>query len=204
VLRTTGSHCSNVIAQSNNVSALVTAHNTRGLALTDAGRYDEAIDDFTFVIGHEPQIAGFYDKGALVRLRLQCAEVGISATLDDVRQAVLALAAPSPEFGQADPWAADIEAFLADATTRAAASGVWDEGPLARISMYGEPFWFVAMRDIRLRLGARGRDATVRIRVALSDLGWREQRCFAWGRRAHGFVHSRTAPNKMPSARLPA
>ena len=55
-------HCSNVIAQSSNVSALVTAHNTRGLALMDAGRFGEAVDDFTFVIRHEPQIAGFYDN----------------------------------------------------------------------------------------------------------------------------------------------
>src|SRR5271165_1615604 len=55
-------HCSNVIAQSSNVSALVTAHNTRGLALMGAGRFGEAVDDFTFIIRHEPQIAGFYDN----------------------------------------------------------------------------------------------------------------------------------------------
>src|SRR5208337_619800 len=55
-------HCSNVIAQSSSVSALVTAHNTRGLALMDVGRFGEAVDDFTFVIGHEPHIAGFYDN----------------------------------------------------------------------------------------------------------------------------------------------
>ncbi len=28
----------------------------------DAGRFGEAVDDFTFVIRHEPQIAGFYDN----------------------------------------------------------------------------------------------------------------------------------------------
>jgi tetratricopeptide (TPR) repeat protein len=55
-------HCSNVIAQSSNGSALATAHNTRGLALMDVGRFGEAIDDFTFVIRHEPKIAGFYDN----------------------------------------------------------------------------------------------------------------------------------------------
>ena len=55
-------HCSNVIARSSNVSMLVIAHNTRGLALMDAGRFGEAVDDFTFVIGHEPQIAGYYDN----------------------------------------------------------------------------------------------------------------------------------------------
>jgi clan AA aspartic protease (TIGR02281 family) len=55
-------HCSNVIGQSSNLSALVTAHNTRGLALMDAGRFGEAVNDFTFVIKHEPQIAGFYDN----------------------------------------------------------------------------------------------------------------------------------------------
>ena len=55
-------HCSNVIVQSSNVSALVTAHNTRGLALMDTGRFSEAVDDFTFVIRHEPQIAGYYDN----------------------------------------------------------------------------------------------------------------------------------------------
>ena len=32
-------HCSNVIAQSNSVSALAVAHNTRGLALMDLGRF---------------------------------------------------------------------------------------------------------------------------------------------------------------------
>ena len=48
--------------QSGNVSALVTAHNTRGLALMEAGRFGEAVDDFTFVIRHEPKIAGFYDN----------------------------------------------------------------------------------------------------------------------------------------------
>ena len=55
-------HCSNVIAQSNNVSALVVAHNTRGLALMDVGRFSDAVDDFTYVIGREPGIAGFYDN----------------------------------------------------------------------------------------------------------------------------------------------
>jgi tetratricopeptide (TPR) repeat protein/predicted aspartyl protease len=55
-------HCSNVIAQSSNVSALVTAHNTRGLALMDVGRFSEAVDDFTSVIRREPRIAGFYDN----------------------------------------------------------------------------------------------------------------------------------------------
>jgi uncharacterized protein len=55
-------HCSNVIAQSSNVSALVIAHNTRGLALMDVDRFSEAVDDFTFVIRHEPKIAGFYDN----------------------------------------------------------------------------------------------------------------------------------------------
>jgi tetratricopeptide (TPR) repeat protein len=55
-------HCSNVIAQSGNMSALVVAHNTRGLALMDVGRFSEAVDDFTFVIQRQPQIAGFYDN----------------------------------------------------------------------------------------------------------------------------------------------
>jgi tetratricopeptide (TPR) repeat protein len=55
-------HCSNVIAQSRTVSALVVAYNTRGLALMEVGRFSEAVDDFTFVIKREPQIAGFYDN----------------------------------------------------------------------------------------------------------------------------------------------
>ena len=55
-------HCSNVIAQSNNILALATAHNTRGLALTDAGRFKEAIDDFNFVIKYYPTVAGYYDN----------------------------------------------------------------------------------------------------------------------------------------------
>jgi tetratricopeptide (TPR) repeat protein len=55
-------HCSNVIAVSRGVPALVTAHNTRGLALVEVGRFREAIDDFSFVIAREPNIAGFYDN----------------------------------------------------------------------------------------------------------------------------------------------
>jgi tetratricopeptide (TPR) repeat protein len=55
-------HCSNVITQSDNTSALIVAHNTRGLALMDVGRFSEAADDFTFVIKRQPQIAGFYDN----------------------------------------------------------------------------------------------------------------------------------------------
>jgi tetratricopeptide (TPR) repeat protein len=54
--------CSNVIAVSRNVPALVTAHNTRGLALLEVGRFREAIDDFGFVITREPNVAGFYDN----------------------------------------------------------------------------------------------------------------------------------------------
>jgi hypothetical protein len=132
-------------------------------------------------------------KSVLAQFRLQCAQAGIPASLEDVRQAALALAVPDPK---PDPWVPAIEALLAAAVAQSAglAPDVWDEGPVARISMYGEPFWFVAIRDIRLRLGARGRDATMRIRLALSDLGWRGQRCFAWGRRSHGFVRPRPAP----------
>ncbi len=55
-------HCSNVIEVSRNVRALVTAHNTRGLALLEVGRFREAIDDFSFVLAREPNVAGFYDN----------------------------------------------------------------------------------------------------------------------------------------------
>ena len=55
-------HCSNVITGRASVRALVTAHNTRGLALLEVGRYRDAIDDFSFVIAHEPQVAGYYDN----------------------------------------------------------------------------------------------------------------------------------------------
>ena len=55
-------HCSNVIAVSRSVPALVTAHNTRGLALVEVGQFREAIDDFSFVIAREPNVAGFYDN----------------------------------------------------------------------------------------------------------------------------------------------
>jgi tetratricopeptide (TPR) repeat protein len=55
-------HCANVIASSSKTSALVTAHNTRGLAYMDVGRFREAIDDFSFVIQHEPSVAGYYDN----------------------------------------------------------------------------------------------------------------------------------------------
>ena len=55
-------HCSNVITISRSVPALVTAHNTRGLALVEVGRFREAIDDLSFVIAREPNVAGFYDN----------------------------------------------------------------------------------------------------------------------------------------------
>jgi clan AA aspartic protease (TIGR02281 family) len=55
-------HCSNIVAQPASVAALVTAHNTRGLALMEVGRFNEAIDDFTFVIQRSPQIAGYFDN----------------------------------------------------------------------------------------------------------------------------------------------
>jgi clan AA aspartic protease (TIGR02281 family) len=55
-------HCSNVIGQPASAAALVTAHNTRGLALMGIGRFNEAIDDFTFVIQRSPKIAGYFDN----------------------------------------------------------------------------------------------------------------------------------------------
>jgi tetratricopeptide (TPR) repeat protein len=55
-------HCSNVIANFNNASALVVARNIRGLALMDVGRYCDAVGDFTFVIEREPRIAGYFDN----------------------------------------------------------------------------------------------------------------------------------------------
>jgi tetratricopeptide (TPR) repeat protein len=55
-------HCSNVISGRTPERALVTAHNTRGLALMEIGRYRDAIDDFNFVIAREPKVAGYYDN----------------------------------------------------------------------------------------------------------------------------------------------
>jgi S1-C subfamily serine protease/uncharacterized protein len=55
-------HCSRVIGQSRSIGALTTAHNTRGLALMEIGRFAEAAQDFTFVIRYEPRVAGFYDN----------------------------------------------------------------------------------------------------------------------------------------------
>ena len=55
-------HCSRVIGQSRGIAALITAHNTRGLALMEVGRFAEAAQDFTFVIRYEPRVAGFYDN----------------------------------------------------------------------------------------------------------------------------------------------
>jgi S1-C subfamily serine protease/uncharacterized protein len=55
-------HCSRIIGQSRGVAALTTAHNTRGLALMEVGRFVEAVQDFTFVIRYEPRVAGFYDN----------------------------------------------------------------------------------------------------------------------------------------------
>jgi len=55
-------HCSNVIAQSRNLSALGMAHDIRGLALMDLGRFSEAIEDFNFVIYYNPRVAGYYDN----------------------------------------------------------------------------------------------------------------------------------------------
>jgi hypothetical protein len=50
-------HCSRIIGQSRGVAALTTAHNTRGLALVEVGRFVEAVQDFTFVIRYEPRVA---------------------------------------------------------------------------------------------------------------------------------------------------
>jgi clan AA aspartic protease (TIGR02281 family) len=55
-------HCSNVVGHPATVAALVTAHNTRGLALMEVGRFNEAVEDFTFVIQRSPQIAGYFDN----------------------------------------------------------------------------------------------------------------------------------------------
>ena len=55
-------HCSRVIGQSRGIAALITAHNTRGLALLEVGRFVEAAQDFTFVIRYQPRVAGFYDN----------------------------------------------------------------------------------------------------------------------------------------------
>lgn len=58
-------HCTNVINDSGYTSsnwALLTAHNTRGLAYMASGRYEDAIADFDFVISHGPQLAGYYDN----------------------------------------------------------------------------------------------------------------------------------------------
>ena len=55
-------YCSRVIGQSRGVSALIKAHNTRGLAFLEVGRFVEAAQDFTFVIRYEPRVAGFYDN----------------------------------------------------------------------------------------------------------------------------------------------
>jgi tetratricopeptide (TPR) repeat protein len=55
-------HCSNVISHSTRVATLVTAYNSRGLALTEIGRFGDAIADFNFVISHSPRIAGFSDN----------------------------------------------------------------------------------------------------------------------------------------------
>lgn len=44
------------------MAALVTAHNTRGLALMEIGRFNDAIEDFTFVIQRSPKIAGYFDN----------------------------------------------------------------------------------------------------------------------------------------------
>jgi hypothetical protein len=68
-----------------------------------------------------------------------------------------------------------------------AASAGKSEGPVAHITIQGIPRWFVAMRDIKLELGAYGAGATRRGRLAMKSLGWRERRAFAWGRRLLGF-----------------
>ena len=58
-------HCTNVLEEnnySNSNWALVTSHNTRGLAFMASGRYEDAIAEFDFVISHGPQLAGYYDN----------------------------------------------------------------------------------------------------------------------------------------------
>jgi hypothetical protein len=120
-------------------------------------------------------------KSVLVQLRLPCIESGVAASLETVRQAAIALAAANPA---EDPWDAALETFLNDAIAIADVGG---DCSIARITIHGAPHWFVAMRDIKLELGAYGAGATRRVRLAMKSLGWRERRAFAWGRRLLGF-----------------
>jgi hypothetical protein len=120
-------------------------------------------------------------RGALVGLRLQCAENNILASLEVVRQAAIALAAANRA---QDPWRPAIERWLNESTVVA---GLGGEGPIVRITIRDAPHLFVAMRDIKLELGAFGAPGTRRVRLAMKSLGWRERRAFAWGRRMLGF-----------------
>lgn len=118
-------------------------------------------------------------ENALVALRLFCAEQRVAASLEAVRQAALGLCGAN--LGR-DPWEAAVEARLGDAMAR------HDEGLLAAISIRGEPHWFVALRGLKLELGAVGAPQTRRLRAAMQRLGWTPRPAHAWGRRQHGFV----------------
>jgi hypothetical protein len=66
-----------------------------------------------------------------------------------------------------------------------------DDGVLARISIHGVPYWFVAMRDIKSELDAYGAPQLRLLRAAMKALGWQERRAIAWGRRNVGFIKRR-------------
>jgi hypothetical protein len=103
--------------------------------------------------------------------------------LDTVRDAARALCeANTINATPGLPWQDKIEAMLADAI----ATG--DRALVTIITVHGVAFWFVAMRDIKLALGARGVKGAARIRAAMRALGWRPRPAIIHGRRMHGFV----------------
>ena len=123
------------------------------------------------------------DVSVLVELTELCAGDGVPVSIDIIRRVAEALARPT-----ADPYEARLTAWLDDAIA-ATLPLAHDDGVLARITLAAIPHWFVSMRDVKAELDAFGAANVRRLRSAMKALGWRERRCFAWGRHTHGFIH---------------
>ena len=93
---------------------------------------------------------------------------------------------------QPNPYQERLAQLLDDAAAATLASGSPnDDGVLARISIYGQGYWFVSMRDLKFEMDAYGTKNLRAVRAAMKSLGWRSRRCFAWGCRHAGFTKRR-------------
>jgi hypothetical protein len=164
----------------NTLLSLQTNGKTKGRGAPFA--YDQSLDRY-FYDGKE------LNGSVLVELRLLCARKNQRCPcLDTIRDAAAALCeANTVNRTNGLPWQAAVGGMLHEAITN-------DDRDFVRtITVRGVPFWFVAMRDIKLALGAKGAKGATRIRAAMKALGWRATPAIVHGRRTRGFIRSVTS-----------